>query len=239
MLSRKEFVEAGVLSGTDKITHHAYERFYANILAGFDGLGQIMEIGYGTGESIGFWQKLYPDASLIVLDKHTALIGEGFEVLKCDQSCGDQLLEIVNGVDNPDIGLIVDDGSHIPEHQMISFNILFEHLRPGGIYIIEDIECSYWKRGTCYGNKTEYGARSPKSFINKMLALPNWINREFLSVSEKVKLESGLNSIGFSSKVLKELSSVVFCHNCVAVFKGLEDDGKYAEREYRLKANTL
>ena len=94
-----------------------------------------MEMGYGTGESIGFWNKLYPDASLIVLDKDTALSGEGFEVLKCEQSCADQLLEIVNDIDNSDIGLIVDDGFHA-QNIRLYLSIFFSNILGLEVYIL-------------------------------------------------------------------------------------------------------
>jgi hypothetical protein len=54
--------------------------------------------------------------------------------------------------------VIIDDGSHHPEHQLKSFFYLFENvLEFGGVYIIEDIECSYWKPlSQIYGYETGY-----------------------------------------------------------------------------------
>ena len=41
------------------------------------------------------------------------------------------------GVDKFDI--IIDDGSHIDSHIMVSFNTLFDrYLSPGGLYFVED-----------------------------------------------------------------------------------------------------
>ena len=41
--------------------------------------------------------------------------------------------------------IIIDDGSHVVSHQIASFNALFdEALKPGGIYMVEDLETSYW-----------------------------------------------------------------------------------------------
>jgi len=40
--------------------------------------------------------------------------------------------------------IIIDDGSHIPRHQLVSFSALFPFVRPGGVYVIEDIESSYY-----------------------------------------------------------------------------------------------
>ncbi len=40
--------------------------------------------------------------------------------------------------------IIIDDGSHVPQHQIISLACLLRALNPGGLYIIEDLKTSYW-----------------------------------------------------------------------------------------------
>jgi cephalosporin hydroxylase len=40
--------------------------------------------------------------------------------------------------------LIVDDGSHIYNHQILTFNVLFPFLKKGHIYVVEDVCTSYW-----------------------------------------------------------------------------------------------
>ncbi|MEM6905716.1 MAG: class I SAM-dependent methyltransferase, partial [Pseudomonadota bacterium] len=35
--------------------------------------------------------------------------------------------------------LIIDDGSHRPDHQQVSLDVLWPHLAPGGIFIVEDL----------------------------------------------------------------------------------------------------
>lgn len=44
--------------------------------------------------------------------------------------------------------LIVDDGSHIPSHQLLSLIALWPLLKPGGNFAVEDVETSYWGRFT-------------------------------------------------------------------------------------------
>jgi len=52
--------------------------------------------------------------------------------------------DVVSKIKHP-VCFINDDGSHVPEHQLFSFDYLFhELLMPGGTYIIEDVETSYW-----------------------------------------------------------------------------------------------
>ena len=40
--------------------------------------------------------------------------------------------------------IIIDDGSHVPQHQITSLACLLPALNPGGLYIIENVETSYW-----------------------------------------------------------------------------------------------
>ena len=50
--------------------------------------------------------------------------------------------------------IIIDDGSHVPWHQIFTLESIFHTwLKPGGLYIIEDLETSYWDapRARIYG----------------------------------------------------------------------------------------
>ena len=176
--------------------------FAAQFLSEFDGNDSIVEIGFGKGNIFPFWKMLYPSAFLYVVDKNVVAKGDGFEVMRCDQSSEDQLASFASFLCDKSVGFIIDDGSHIPEHQLLTFNNLFGILNSGGVYIIEDIECSYWKRGTCYGYPTEYGLESSKSLIRQFLKLSNWINREYLSSSELNDLKNSLEDAGFNLNVL-------------------------------------
>ena len=63
--------------------------------------------------------------------------GDGIVTEFCDQSNEASLLSIADRHNNTDI--IIDDGSHIFDHQLLSFNVLFPKLKPRGIYVIEDV----------------------------------------------------------------------------------------------------
>jgi hypothetical protein len=38
----------------------------------------------------------------------------------------------------PKLDIVIDDGSHVPHHQITSLEALLPHLRPGGVYMVED-----------------------------------------------------------------------------------------------------
>lgn len=130
---------------TDKITHHGYERFYDYFLYPLKNKEfNLLEIGIDQNCSLKMWCDLFSKAKIYGID-----IGHGFKhdqgiVFKADQSNKSELKKVVKYIKNSD--LIIDDGSHVPEHQLLTFNYLFlKLLNFGGTYIIEDIETSYWK----------------------------------------------------------------------------------------------
>jgi hypothetical protein len=62
----------------------------------------------------------------------------GIHILVIDQSKRADLVRC--GLANPmGYDLIIDDGSHISSHQQTTLAVLWQFLRPGGIYIIEDL----------------------------------------------------------------------------------------------------
>ena len=55
-----------------------------------------------------------------------------------DQSSREDLKKFIEE-HGGDFDIIIDDGYHFQEHQQISFGFLFPYLKPGGVYIIEDM----------------------------------------------------------------------------------------------------
>ena len=235
-ISRDEIKLAGDLSGTDKVTHHGYERFYSDFLNRSKICNQILEIGYGEGKSIKFWKQIFPNSFLNIIDLVKSEIGKGYQVFKCDQSSLKDLKKIEKELGSRSIDLIIDDGSHIPEHIILTFNLFFKSLlNENCTYIIEDIETSYWTNSECYGYPTNYGIDSKKSIVNSFFVLTHWLNREFLREKQKNNLEKKIKSIGFNIDTVNSIRSITFGHNCICINKNSKDDLKYLDRDYRWK----
>jgi hypothetical protein len=103
-----------------------------------------------------------------------------------DQSDHDFLNTIKKSLNGKKFNIIIDDGSHVPWHQLFTFEILFETLlEEDGIYIIEDIETSYWnavdKTPTIYGTYYIENAGIGKngSLVEQIKNIPDVINRSF------------------------------------------------------------
>lgn len=122
---------------------------------------RMIEIGVQHGGSLQMWkQYLHPDSLVVGIDIYAACkVYEepGVRIFIGDQSDCDFLAKVIADVGPVDF--ILDDASHIPRHQIASFEYLFRHgLKYGGCYMVEDCFTSYWRR---FGG----GLRKRGSFI--------------------------------------------------------------------------
>ena len=209
--------EIGIKYQNDKITHHRYDLIYPQFLQDkVDDDIVILEIGLGdnkngTGKSNNFWKEYFNKSVLYIMDKDYEYNDGISVVLKGDQSNIEDLKRVKEIIGKCD--LIVDDGSHQPEHQIKTFLYFFEHLlNDGGIYIIEDIECNYWNsKSTVYGYEIGH-----MSVINFLMSKIDSINSEFSKKNNSLKL-----------------SKITFAKNCIIIQKQTEEEKNNDLREYR------
>lgn len=213
--------DIGLKYQTDKITHHKYHEIYDFFLHPlYNRTGSILEIGILQGKSLNMWLELFPNAYIYGMDIGQTYSGNRHTVIKGDQSKEHDLNLVKDTIKNNNVFFINDDGSHIPEHQLLTFNILFPLLCEGGVYIIEDIETSYWTKGGLYGYQTRYGYKHPDSIIEIFKEVADSVNTEFAkNISNRVQHHDKIGSITFSK-------------NCIIIVK------KNAEsRQYRFSYN--
>jgi hypothetical protein len=216
---------------TNKVTHHGYERFYDYFLYSLKNkFFTLLEIGVFEGRSIKVWNEFFPNAKVYGMDYDIEYNHPKGKVFKGDQSKKKDLKNIIN-----DIGLcslIIDDGSHVPKHQLLSFNYLFKDgLDFGGIYIIEDIETSYWKKSELYGYKINAGFDSEDNIVNIFKDIIPIVNREFLTEENLEKIKS-FKKIDLEN--LKYISFIMFGQNCIIIKKMTKNEYKrFGERKYR------
>ena len=245
-LKRNTFDQAylqsvGNACGTDKTTHHGYDRFYPLFLAPLRRLKNlgIVEIGYGQGESIPFWKTLFPQAHLYCLDRDVCLTGDGFEVLLVDQSDPGAVEAVIASIAHP-VHLIIDDGSHLPPHQLSTLSVLLDQLlQPGGVYIVEDVETSYWISGDIYGYPTRYGLHNRWSAVEVLKLAVDYLNRSFLSPDDRSMVEYLMAMAGLSPTAAGQISTLTFAQNCMILTKALDRELPYLERRYFHAAKTV
>jgi hypothetical protein len=110
---------------------------------------RLLEIGIGGdaddigGRSLLAWQALFACATIVAIDiqDRQALATRRTRIRRLDQAAPGDLAALCR--EGP-FDVIIDDGSHLSQHQLASFHGLFDALRDGGFYIIEDVHTSYW-----------------------------------------------------------------------------------------------
>ena len=143
------FLHKYFLNNSDKLLYKWIHYFdvYERHLERFRGKSPVMlEIGVFGGGSLAMWKEYFgPEARIIGIDidpackQHEA---DGIEIFIGSQDDPALIREIFNKYNRIDI--ILDDGSHIMEHVISSFRLLYEHVSPRGVYIVEDTHTSYW-----------------------------------------------------------------------------------------------
>jgi len=102
--------------------------------------GRILELGIQKGGSLELWEEWMPKFKVIGVDVIDCkeFDTERIKTLQMDQ-CDERILEY-----GP-FDIIIDDGGHKMSQQINSFKLLYPALKSGGLYIIEDLNTSYWQ----------------------------------------------------------------------------------------------
>ena len=142
------------LYGSDKWGHHWYAQHYATHFAPLRRRRlNLIEIGIGGyddpaagGASLRMWKRFFPRGRIFGIDLHDK---SALEERRITTFCGSQadsefLRDVVRRIGRIDI--VIDDGSHRNEHVLEIIRVLFPLLAPGGVYVVEDTQCSYWER---------------------------------------------------------------------------------------------
>lgn len=211
-LERRNLYRLAELHGTDKVYGHNYIEVYTQHFEKFRKLPvTFLEIGVGGydnpqagGQSLRMWRDYFFNGRIHALDifdkaPHQESRIRIFKGSQADRNC----LEAIHR-ETGDFDLIIDDGSHMNEHIITSFEILFPLLKIGGIYVVEDIQTAYWPS---YGGREEPGADgTAMAFFRKLTDGLN--HAEYLI--------PGYEPTYYDCNIL----SLHFYHNMVVVYKG-------------------
>lgn len=131
----------------------------------------VLEIGIFQGGSLGMWRDYFgPEAEIYAIDINPEC--KRFESDKTKIFIGSQddrgfLNSVKSQISKVDI--LIDDGGHTMNQQIVSFEELYSHIKDDGIYLCEDLHTSYWKN---YGG----GYKRSNSFIEYSKNFIDYIN---------------------------------------------------------------
>ncbi|WP_321922669.1 CmcI family methyltransferase [Paraburkholderia guartelaensis] len=157
------FLHKYFLNNPDKRLHKWIHYFdiYERHFTRFRNKAPVMiEIGVFGGGSLAMWKEFFGAGSRIIgvdinpqCKAHEA---EGIEIFigsQDDPALIDQIFRKY-----PEVDIVLDDGSHVMNHMIASFELMYDRLHKNGIYMVEDTH-------TCYWPEYQGGVGRPGSFI--------------------------------------------------------------------------
>jgi hypothetical protein len=181
----------------------------------------FLEIGVQNGGSLEIAQNLFSKESKIIgldIDPRCKIL----ETVVADHiligsQIDDHVLQKIFEL-TPHLNIIIDDGSHIQSHMILTFLKLFSHLSQGGIYIIEDTH-------------TNYSHEHQESFLGIGLydyfkGLSERLNIDFINPQhrkERFKLPRDLRpEVKTYPDIINEIFSIEFFNSIIAIRKKMK-----------------
>ena len=181
---------------------------------------RLLEIGIQNGGSLEIWSKYFSNA--------TAIVGCDINPDCTRLSYDDKRVSVVVGDANaPDIearvtkyspqyDIIIDDGSHCSGDIVKSFALYFSRVVDGGLFIAEDLHCSYW-------SQFKGGLYDPYSSMSFFKRLADVINYEHWGVDkDRNEILRGLfkqYDCEINADVLAQVHSLEFVNSICVVRK--------------------
>jgi len=202
MKSLKDIYAAHVGKVSDKWTIYLdeYEEKFANYR---DIPINMLEIGIQNGGSLEIYLEYFSNAKKILgcdinLNCHKLqYLSEKISVIVGDAN-SKHVREIIKA--HGEFDIIIDDGSHTSFDIVNNFCNYFDSLKLGGLYVIEDLHCSYWD-GFDGGL---FHPISSISFLKKLVDMVNYehwglpLSREYLLANFSANFGASFDKLPFS-----------------------------------------
>jgi hypothetical protein len=155
----KKLNEIMIFYGTDKMeSDHNYVSFYEEIFENKRNEKlKILEIGIYRpslpeqqrkenegrrlpGASLRTWNEYLPNSEIYGIDLHdfSDIENDKIKTFICNQESKEELNNLIEKIGS-DFDVIIDDGGHTMKQHQVTISVLFKHLKPNGIYVIEDL----------------------------------------------------------------------------------------------------
>jgi hypothetical protein len=173
----------------------------------------VLEIGVGGydspdlgGASLHMWRAYFRNSRIVGIDLYdkSGLSGRRIDVRQCDQTDSEALLRLSKEYGGFDI--IIDDGSHLNEHVIKTFKVLFPLMRQNGIYVVEDTQTAYWPT---WGG----GINNPQNSMEFFKSLADGLNHVEYPRADYVPNYFDQNIV-----------EIAFLHNLIFIRKGNNDE---------------
>lgn len=208
---------------TGKVTDRwaSYLEEYQRIFAPFRNEPiRMLEIGVQNGGSLELWASYFSNLKQLIgcdIDErcgHLRFDDERVSVIVGDASQAQTYQAIIQN--NTAFDVVIDDGSHNSQDIVTAFARYFPHISEGGVFVAEDLHCSYWR-------EFQGGLFDPTSSIAFFKLLVDVVNHEHWGLPlEPNSLFSAFQEkygIQLTNEMLATISRVEFCNSICVVHK--------------------
>jgi hypothetical protein len=126
--------------------HHYFEIYHRHFAAFRGRSPVVVEIGIYHGGSLEMWRHYFGRGARIVgidLDPRCRQFeGDSVNVMIGDQADRGFLSQVRARF--PHVDIVIDDGGHTMAQQITTFEELYPHIQPHGVYLCEDLHTSYY-----------------------------------------------------------------------------------------------
>jgi demethylmacrocin O-methyltransferase len=222
LVYKRNLPKLALLFHTDKEGLHSYAKHYQHHFKSQRRKKlNILEIGVGGyenpkdgGQSLRMWKAYFPNSNIFGIDIYDKTLHDERRIKTFKGSQVDEgfLRDVVSAMGTVDI--IIDDGSHYSNHVITAFKILFPMLNHNGIYVVEDLQTSYWDNviGECWGGSSDL--KASHTSMNFFKPLVDGLNYEEFTLD-------GYSPTYFDQHII----SMHFYHNILFIYKGLNNEG--------------
>ena len=207
----------GAVEGTDKSSAiHDYLRHYEALFLPFrDAAIAVIEIGVLNGASLRMWEQFFSRAELIGVDINPDARRHLSERVRIEigSQADKQFLAMLCEKYRPTI--VIDDGSHMADHVIATFEAVFPSLQPGGLYVAEDLYFHLTEQAPQFRGQAIF--RPPAYFK----AIATGLMRRRTDPVDQIRIDPAL---------LREIDSITFAGGMAALRK----KAPLAEREHLL-----
>lgn len=158
---------------SDKVSAHSYGPLYEKL---FDPIREtatnILEIGVLNGCSLRAWREYFTFANVYGIDNSVACMMRENRIatFHCDTTERDKIIELRDKI--PQCDVIIDDASHTINEQVWAVAVFWSKLKPGGIFVVEDILYpQYLELFRCFPNAELHDLRKVRGQYDDMVAV--------------------------------------------------------------------
>jgi hypothetical protein len=191
----------------------------------------LLEIGVQNGGSLELWSRYFSNAEKIVgCDINPACSALAYADPRISLIVGDANTEAIRRSVLQQCGefdIAIDDGSHMSGDIVRSFFRYFPNISDGGMYVAEDLHCSYWRE---YQGGLFYHLSSISFF--KLLA--DAINHEHWGINNSpgqlLSKFASAYGIEINDDILQQVHSVEFLNSICVVRKNAATQNRLGPR---------